>query len=136
MGGISATLPDNNRGYHRYRSYHLLRDRISNPMVVFYYQCNPDDICHQDIRPAIQHKDHLCHLCTDLFALAFSINSKQLCGSTGYDTGRQTAVARRRTGLYGLYHRRSHVWCRLGHYFQLQRKYRWNGYYRRHRQQV
>ena len=69
MGGVLATLPDNDRRYYRYRGYHLLRNRISYPVVVLYYQCSSDDIRYQDIRSAIQHKDYLRYFHADLLAV-------------------------------------------------------------------
>ena len=92
MGGILTTLPDNDRWNYRYRSYYLLCDRISDPMVIFYYQCSSDDICHPYARSPIQYKNYVRHLYADIPALAFPINSQQLYSGTGYDTGRQTVL--------------------------------------------
>ena len=119
MGGISAALPDNDRGYYRYRGYHLLRNGISYPVVVLHHQCGSDDICHQDIRSAIQHKDYLCNFHADFPAMDIPGVGKQLHTNARYVGRRKTSTARQRTGLYGLYHRCGYVWCRSGHYFQL-----------------
>lgn len=93
--------------------------RISDPMVIFYYQCSSDDICHPYARSPIQYKNYVRHLYADIPALAFPINSQQLYSGTGYDTGRQTVIAWTRTRFHGLYYRSSHVRCGLGHHFQL-----------------
>ena len=67
-------------------------------------------------------------------ALVIPVGGEQLRRSTGYDAGRQAAIAWYRTGLHGLYYRCSHVWCRPRYHFQLQWKYGRNRYYRGHRQ--
>ena len=134
MGCIPVTLSDNYRRNYRYRSYYLLCNRISNSVVILHYQCSSDDVCHPDIGSEIQYKNDLCYFYADFSALVIPVGGEQLCRSTGYDAGRQAAIAWYRTGLHGLYYRCSHVWCRPRYHFQLQWKYGWNRYYRGYRQ--
>lgn len=69
MGGISAVLLDNDRGYYRYWGYHLLCNEVSYPAVVSHYQRDSDDIRHQDIRSTIQHKGYLRNSYADFPAI-------------------------------------------------------------------